>query len=77
MIGVVSYLLIIYLQGRGISRRGRVNALISNRIRDAIMLILLYRGESKYGEGGERGVVVVGLVILTIIGKSAGRVMCS
>ena len=76
-IGIISYLLIMYLQGRGMSRRRGVNALISNRIGDAIILIVLYGGESKYGGEGERGLVIIRLVVLTIIGKSAGRVMCS
>ena len=76
-IGIISYLLIMYLQGRGMSRGGGVNALISNRMGDAMMLILLYGGGSKYGGERERGIVMMSLVVLTMIGKSAGRVICS
>jgi len=53
MIRVMSFLLIGYLQRRRTSNGGRVNALISNRMRDAIILVILYGRTHKYGR--ERG----------------------
>merc|ERR1712003_218679 len=56
---MISFILIIYLQRRGKSSRRRINAIISNRLRDAIFLLILYRGKDnwkgeKKGREGER-----------------------
>lgn len=76
-IGILSYVLIIYLQSRRKSRRGGVNAVISNRIRDAILLVMLYRGIKTDLEEGNISRVRGIIVIMTMIGKSAGGVITS
>jgi len=53
VIRVISFLLIGYLQRRRKSSRGRVNALISNRIGDAIILVFLYGRTYKCGRERE------------------------
>jgi len=44
-IRVISFILIIYLQGRRISSRGGKNAIISNRMGDAVILAMVYGGK--------------------------------
>jgi len=70
-------MLIIYLQGRGKSGRGGVNAVISNRIRDAILLVTLYRGIKVNLEEENISKVRSIIVIITIIRKSARGVITS
>lgn len=57
--------------GRGI------NAIMSNRARDAIILIILFRGIREWREGGTRGEVGYITVITIIVRKSARGVMSS
>lgn len=73
----MSYLLIIYLQGRRKSGRGRVNAVMSNRIRDAMLLVMLYGRMKRNLE--ERNIPRVRsmVVVMTMIGKSARGLMTS
>lgn len=77
MIRVMSFILIIYLQRRRASSRGGKNAIVSNRMRDAIMLIIVYRGAREWEEGRRWEMKICVTVRLIIVGKSARGVMCS